>query len=202
MSLALSTTAELISGAQGSRVVRERVAAEVIAFKSSGLSRGADESTFTPRLDVVIVGDRKDSATYVRMKAKACEEVGFLHETHALPADVSQEDLEKLISDLNANPAVNGILIQLPLPANLNTVGVIEKISPEKDVDGLHPMNAGLLFRDGINAPLIPCTPLGCIELLKQYNITVAGKNVVVIGRSNLVGKPVSMLLQVRIFSA
>jgi 5,10-methylene-tetrahydrofolate dehydrogenase/methenyl tetrahydrofolate cyclohydrolase len=189
----MSSSAGLISGVEVSKVVRERVAAETAHIKAAEFSGHT-----APRLDVIIVGGRKDSATYVRMKAKACEEVGFGHETHTLPETISQADLEAFVADLNANPSVNGILLQLPLPDHLHSPSVIERIAPTKDVDGLNPVNSGLLIRDGIAAPLVPCTPLGCVELLKHYKVPVAGKHAVVVGRSILVGKPIALLLQVR----
>ncbi len=133
-----------------SKVVRDRVAAEVSAINKAGFSKNA------PRLDVIIVGDRPDSATYVRMKVKACVEVGLEQKTHQVPASVTQSELQALVTKLSADPAVHGILVQLPLPNHLRQGPVIECIAREKDVDGLTTANGGLLFRDGIKAPMIP----------------------------------------------
>lgn len=172
-------------------ILKLQMAEEVATIKAQYQSQ-----ELLPRLDVILVGDRKDSQTYVSMKTKACEKVGMLHEQHNLPADTTQKDLEALVQRLNNDPRVNGILVQLPLPGHLQQDPVIEAIHPSKDVDGLTTVNQGRVLIDGIKAPMIPCTPLGCIEFLKHYKIDTCGKNAVVIGRSRLVGKPVSLLLQ------
>lgn len=149
----------------------------------------------TPKLAVILVGDRKDSATYVRMKTKACEEVGIISDQHLVPADISESKLLELITQLNNDSSVHGILLQLPIPAHLDSNLAIATIHPDKDVDGLHPVNMGKVYAVGMKAPMIPCTPLGCIHLLQRMSVQIEGKRAVVIGRSNLVGKPVAMLL-------
>lgn len=146
-----------------------------------------------PMLSVVIVGEDLASKTYVASKAKHCEEVGFLSQVIALDATISQADLEAEIKALNNNELVDGILVQLPLPNHLDENHIIEIIDPKKDVDGLHPLNVGLLELG--QAGFVPCTPKGIITLLKAYNIALEGKRVLVIGRSRLVGKPVASLL-------
>ncbi len=148
-----------------------------------------------PGLAVVLVGDRRDSATYVRMKTKACEEVGIASMQHDLPAETSQEDLMKLVAQLNADESVHGILVQLPLPDHINEHEVLESITITKDVDGLHPTNMAYLAMRGRHPLFAPCTPSGCIELLKRYNIPIRGKRAAVLGRSNIVGIPAGLLL-------
>lgn len=148
---------------------------------------------FQPGLAVVWVGDNPASEIYIRHKQKACEQVGMLSVLHHLPADTSQTEVLDLIQRLNQDAQIHGILVQMPLPKHLDEAAVIEAISPAKDVDGLHPMNSGYLF-SGVER-LVPCTPLGVMALLKAYGVDPAGKQAVVIGRSQLVGKPVGMLL-------
>lgn len=149
-----------------------------------------------PGLAVVLVGDNPASLSYVRSKTKACEEAGFHSVQVDLPATISQSDLEKEIARLNADPAIHGILVQLPLPGKLEEKNVILAISPEKDVDGLHPVNAGKLSLG--DAGFVPCTPLGVKELMMRTGIETSGKLVAVIGRSNLVGKPLALLLSAK----
>ena len=146
-----------------------------------------------PGLAVVLVGDDPASAVYVRSKGKQTLEVGMLSFEHRLPADTAQADLIALVDRLNADPAVDGILVQLPLPKHLDDLAVISRIDPDKDVDGLHVVNAGRLA-SGIDG-LVSCTPLGCMMLIKDQLGDVSGKDAVVIGRSILVGKPVAQLL-------
>ncbi|MFN4111316.1 MAG: bifunctional methylenetetrahydrofolate dehydrogenase/methenyltetrahydrofolate cyclohydrolase FolD [Ignavibacteria bacterium] len=146
-----------------------------------------------PGLVAVIVGDNPASRIYVSSKAKACEEVGIISKIIALEESISQSDLLNLIQQLNNNPVYNGILIQQPLPVHINTEKVNEAINPDKDVDGFHPINLGkLLIGDDC---LKPCTPYGIIKLLQHYKIELSGKDVVVIGRSNIVGKPLAAML-------
>lgn len=147
----------------------------------------------TPCLAVILVGENPASVTYVSNKMKACEELGFEHRDYSLDVNVSQEKLLSIIDYLNEAPSVHGILVQLPLPSHIEENAVIRRIKPEKDVDGFHPMNAGLLLQG--NPVFIPCTPKGILELLKYYNIETDGKRVCVIGRSNIVGKPIATLL-------
>ncbi|MEA3371064.1 MAG: bifunctional methylenetetrahydrofolate dehydrogenase/methenyltetrahydrofolate cyclohydrolase FolD [Campylobacterota bacterium] len=147
----------------------------------------------TPGLAVVLVGQDPASAAYVNMKKKACDRVGFYSITHDMPETISQEAIERTIISMNENDSIDGILIQLPLPAHIDTTKLLELVDPRKDVDGFHPFNVGRLVTnlDGF----VPCTPLGVMELLKEYNIDVKGKNCVVVGASNIVGKPMASLL-------
>ena len=146
-----------------------------------------------PGLAVILVGDDPASQIYVRSKEKACEALGIYSETHRLPVDTAQEALEKLIEGLNRDGRVSGILLQLPLPKGLDEANALRRIAPEKDVDGFHVENAGKLFtgQEGV----VPCTPKGILYMLKKANVPLAGREAVVIGRSNLVGKPIAQLL-------
>jgi len=148
-----------------------------------------------PGLATVLVGARRDSQTYVRMKKKACAEVGITSFGHDLPEDISQEVLLKTVQELNANPDVNGILVQLPLPDHIDDEEILGAISLEKDVDGFHPINIGRLSMKRRDPLFSPCTPNGCIELLDRTGVEIEGKRAVVLGRSNIVGLPVAMLL-------
>jgi methylenetetrahydrofolate dehydrogenase (NADP+)/methenyltetrahydrofolate cyclohydrolase len=180
-----STGATLIDGTAIGRLVREDVAKEVARLKSRGV---------TPGLSVVLVGDDPASAVYVRSKGKACEEAGMRGETIRLPAETSEEVLLKHVDALNEDPRVHGILVQMPLPRHMSADKVIRRIRPEKDVDGFHPVNVGKLSigeRDGF----VPCTPAGAIELLVRSGVETRGKDAVVVGRSNIVGKPMAALL-------
>ena len=147
----------------------------------------------TPGLAVVIVGDDPASRVYVNNKKKACEAVGFKSEEYALPAETSQEELLELVNTLNGKKDINGILVQLPLPKHLDDKSVIAAISSEKDVDAFHAVNVGKIMLGEYD--FLPCTPAGVMEMLHQYEIPVEGKQCVVIGRSNIVGKPMGMLL-------
>lgn len=147
----------------------------------------------TPGLAVVLVGQDPASAAYVNMKKKACDRVGFYSITHDMPETISQEAIEKTIVMMNNNPNVDGILIQLPLPSQIDTTKILELVAPEKDVDGFHPYNVGRLTT-GLDG-FVPCTPLGVMKLLEEYEIDVKGKNCVVVGASNIVGKPMASLL-------
>lgn len=146
-----------------------------------------------PGLAVILVGDDPASQVYVRNKKRACEEVGYASQSHELPASTTQAELERLIDSLNANDAIDGILLQLPLPAGLASQPLLERIDPAKDVDGFHPQNMGRLT---LGLPgFRPCTPAGVMVLLKRYNLSMNGKKAVVVGRSNIVGKPLSIML-------
>ena len=147
----------------------------------------------TPGLAVVIVGDDPASRVYVNNKKKACEAVGFISEEYALPAETTQEELLSLVDTLNNKESINGILVQLPLPKHLDDKAVIEAISPLKDVDAFHAVNVGKIMLGEYD--FLPCTPAGVMEMLHSYEIPVEGRECVVIGRSNIVGKPMSMLL-------
>ena len=178
-------TARIIDGKTIAAELRARVADEVARVKcGNGL---------TPGLAVVLVGNDPASEVYVRSKHKQTQAAGMASFEHRLPADVSQADLLALIERLNHDPAVHGILVQLPLPKSLHTETIINAVDPAKDVDGLHPHNAGRLA--GGLAALSPCTPLGCIILSKSVHASLEGMNAIVIGRSNLVGRPLVQLL-------
>lgn len=147
----------------------------------------------SPCLAVIQVGDNPASSTYVNNKIKACKEIGFISDSYHFTDKLTEEELLNVISALNHDEAVNGILVQLPLPEHIDETKVINAISPEKDVDAFHPYNVGCLMAG--EAEFLPCTPAGIMELLKRYNIEIAGKECVVVGRSNIVGKPIAHLL-------
>jgi len=149
-----------------------------------------------PNLVTVLVGDDPASRIYVRNKGKACHEAGMLSQQIDLPATLPENDLLAFVAELNADPAVHGILVQLPLPDHINESRVIEAISPDKDVDGFHPVNAGRLLSGG--PCFVPCTPLGIMKMLDHESVSLKGKHAVVVGRSNIVGKPVALLLLAR----
>lgn len=176
--------ANIIDGKAVSKKVKQEVAAEVINLKEKGI---------IPGLAVIIVGDDPASRVYVNNKKKACAEVGFYSEEYALPADTSMEKLLELIDVLNNRADINGILCQLPLPKHLDEKAVIDYIDSSKDVDAFSPVNVGKIMIGDYD--FLPCTPAGVMELLKSYEIDVEGKECVVIGRSNIVGKPMGMLL-------
>ena len=164
--------------------VRGNILAETEELKKKGL---------TPGLAVIIVGNDPASEIYVRNKEKACAECGFYSEKYALPAETSQEELLGLIGQLNHSPQISGILCQMPVPAHISEQAVIDAIDPKKDVDAFHPVNVGKIMVG--NFDFVPCTPAGVMELLDEYGIDPKGKECVVVGRSNIVGKPMSMLL-------
>lgn len=176
--------AKLIDGKVISAAVKQEVAEEVKELKAKGIQ---------PSLAVIIVGEDPASKVYVANKEKACEQLGMRSLKFALPAETSNEELLSLIDRLNADSTVNGILCQLPLPAHLDEKAVIEAIDPVKDVDAFHPVNVGRIMTGDYD--FLPCTPAGIMEMLRYENIDISGKNCVVIGRSNIVGKPMSMLL-------
>ncbi|MBT9176448.1 MAG: Bifunctional protein FolD protein [Firmicutes bacterium] len=173
--------ATIIDGKALSEKIRAEVAEEIA------------RSALKPHLAVVLVGDDPASHTYVGMKEKACRAAGVLSSVHKLNLDVTQAELMALIADLNHDEFVHGILVQLPLPRHLDQMAVFGAIRPEKDVDGFHPQNVGLLNL-GLPGALVPCTPAGVMEMLKSISYTLKGKHVVVVGRSNVVGKPMSTL--------
>lgn len=179
------TAATIISGKQISEEIRKGIALEVEQLSKQNVR---------PGLAVVLVGDDPASHVYVRNKEKACHDLGFYSEVHRLSAESSQEEVLALVDKLNAQESIHGILVQLPLPKHIHEKAVIDAIAVEKDVDGFHPVNVGnLVIGDD---SLLPCTPAGVIEMIKRTGIEIAGKHAVVIGRSNIVGKPVSLLLQ------
>ena len=175
---------KLIDGKVISAAVKERVKNEVAALKEQGITTG---------LAVIIVGEDPASKVYVNNKKKACEALGIISEEYALPENTTQEELLSLIDTLNKKESINGILCQLPLPKHLDEAAVINAISADKDVDAFHPVNVGKIMQGDYD--FVPCTPAGIMEMLAFEGIEIAGKTCVVIGRSNIVGKPMAMLL-------
>ncbi len=177
--------AEILDGIASSKAIREELAAELETYVSRGLRR--------PGLAVVLIGDNPASQVYVKNKVLACKKTGIESFLYEIPGNTSTEEVLKLIEQLNKREDVDGILVQLPLPAALPTDTILEAVLPEKDVDGLHTQNMGLLASG--KAGLRPCTPRGIMVLLERYKIAIEGKTAVVIGRSNLVGKPIALML-------
>jgi methylenetetrahydrofolate dehydrogenase (NADP+) / methenyltetrahydrofolate cyclohydrolase len=178
-------TARILDG----RAVAESIYADIEARVRARVAAGGT----TPRLAAVLVGDDPASTTYVRMKQRNLERVGMASSDHRLPATATTDEVVALVGGLNANEDTSAILVQLPMPPQVDAEAVIEAISPVKDVDGLHPFNAGRL---ALGEPIVkPCTPAGIVDLLGRYEVPVAGRRAVVVGRSNLVGKPVALLL-------
>ncbi len=180
-------TAKIIDGRAVAQEVRDAVAADVAAMVAVGKN--------PPGLATVLVGKDPASQVYVRMKHKACEKAGIISIGHELPATASQEEVESLVKELNRDPEVHGILVQLPLPDGLDDERVLRTISIEKDVDGFHPLNIGRLAQKGREPLFVPATPDGCIYLLKHAGVELEGANAVVLGRSNIVGMPAALLL-------
>ncbi len=177
-------TAELIDGKAVSLKIKEQVQQRVEKLEQQGI---------TPALSVVLVGDDPASQTYVKNKKKTCESLGMRSDLHLYPSTLSEQDLLAKIGELNADPAIHGILVQLPLPKQIDEFNIITAIDPSKDVDGFHPISVGNMMIG--KEAFLPCTPHGVMELLAHYGIDPAGKHAVVIGRSNIVGKPVGQLL-------
>ncbi|QTE70994.1 bifunctional methylenetetrahydrofolate dehydrogenase/methenyltetrahydrofolate cyclohydrolase FolD [Clostridiales bacterium FE2011] len=177
-------SAEILSGKVMSESLRKEIAERVSALKERGL---------TPGLAVILVGNDPASEIYVRNKGNGCTEVGMYSRTINMPAETTQEELEAAIEELNADSAIHGILVQLPLPKHLDEQAALAKILPEKDVDGFHLINAGhmLTGTEGV----VACTPRGALHMIKSTGVNLSGKEAVVIGRSNIVGKPMAMLL-------
>ena len=178
-------SATIIDGKKVSKEIRETLKTETAEF--------IEKTGVIPGLAVVLVGNDPASAVYVRNKHRACEEIGFYSEVHELPEDTKEDDLLALLDRLNGDPKIHGILVQLPLPKQIDADKVIRKIKPEKDVDAFHPENVGRIMLG--NYRFLPCTPAGVMALLDAYGIDPAGKDCVVIGRSNIVGKPQAFLL-------
>jgi len=176
---------QLIDGKALAGSVRTRIASEVTALN--------EERDIVPGLAVVLVGNDPASHAYVKMKAKACKEVGFYSIVHEMPDTISQEEIIGTIEMMNANPRIDGILVQLPLPPHIDTDAILEVIDPAKDVDGFHPYNVGRIAT-GLDA-FAPCTPLGVMRMFEHYDIPLEGKDVCVVGASNIVGKPMAALL-------
>lgn len=177
--------AEIIDGKKVAEHLRKEVREEVKRLK--------EESGIVPGLAAVLVGNNPASQIYVRNKRKACEEVGIYSEEHNLPEEATEGDLLSLVEKLNYDEKIHGILVQLPLPKQINEAKILKAVSPLKDIDGFHPENMGLLVEG--NPRFVPCTPYGIIKLLDYYGIEIQGKEAIVVGRSNIVGKPVSLLL-------
>lgn len=176
--------AQIIDGKRISQEIKDELKEEVAALKAQGIEGS---------LAVVQVGEDPASSVYVRNKKKACEYIGIHSLSYELPEETTEEELLNLIASLNENDAVNGILVQLPVPKHIDADKIIRAISPEKDVDGFHPMNVGRLVIG--EKGFVSCTPAGIIQLLKRSGIEIAGKNCVIIGRSNIVGKPMALLM-------
>ncbi|MBA4124277.1 MAG: bifunctional methylenetetrahydrofolate dehydrogenase/methenyltetrahydrofolate cyclohydrolase FolD [Acidobacteria bacterium] len=181
----IKNSARILSGAAIAEEIKTEVFGEVKKLE--------EEYGFRPYLVVVRVGEDKASAVYVGSKVKTSEELGIISEHRHLPAETLQEELLQIVDDLNCREDVDGILIQFPLPKQIDESAILEKINPEKDVDGFHPVNVGKLSQG--QKTLAPCTPAGVIEILKRSEIEIAGKHAVIVGRSNIVGKPMAMLL-------
>jgi methylenetetrahydrofolate dehydrogenase (NADP+)/methenyltetrahydrofolate cyclohydrolase len=179
--------AQVIDGKWVAQTIRASLATEVASLKGRGI---------VPGLTAVLVGEHPASVVYVRNKRKACAEVGIASTQHDLPATISERELLDTIEWLNKDPNIHGILVQLPLPKGMRPETVTEALSPAKDVDGLHPYNIGRLMRG--DSVFVPCTPLGVMALLDHYKLPIEGRRAVIVGRSNLVGRPVSLLLMHR----
>lgn len=176
---------QILDGKALAKKIEQNVANEVVKLK--------EETGRTPGLAVLLVGSDPASQAYVNMKKRACDRAGFYSITHEMPETISQDAIEETIKMMNQNPNIDGILVQLPLPPQIDTTKILELVDPSKDVDGFHPYNVGRLVTnlDGF----VPCTPLGVMELLAEHNIDVKGKNCCVVGASNIVGKPMANLL-------
>ena len=168
----------------------KKISSEII----HGLKTRLNEETYKPGLGIILVGKRKDSLKYVESKKKVCSEIGIQFHLIHLEENCEEEHILKVIDELNYKPSINGIIVQLPLPKGFNTEKIVDKVVPEKDVDGFHQENAGKLFLNR-NINFVPCTPLGCMRLIDHYGIDVEGLNICVIGCSNVVGLPLSMML-------
>ena len=177
-------TAKIIDGKQVAADMRAELKAEVAKLKEQGI---------VPGLGVILVGDDPASKSYVTAKERACEEMGIYSDDNRLDADISQEELMQKVQDMNDDPKINGILVQLPLPKHLNEAEVLLTIDPDKDVDGFHPMNVGKMVVG--EEAFLPCTPHGVIQLLLRSGVKIEGANVVIVGRSNIVGKPLTNML-------
>lgn len=177
---------KIIDGKGFSKKVQQQVKEEHKILK--------DKTGKTAGLAVIIVGENPASQVYVRNKTRACENVGFYSETIELPASISEDELVEEVKKLNENDKINGILVQLPLPNHIDEMKIINTISPEKDVDGFHALNVGKMVL-GDKTGFLPCTPYGIMQLLEEYKIDVIGKDVVIVGRSNIVGKPMALML-------
>jgi methylenetetrahydrofolate dehydrogenase (NADP+)/methenyltetrahydrofolate cyclohydrolase len=176
---------ELLDGKKLSSKIKENLKKDTVEF--------IEKNGVTPGLAVILVGDDPASHAYVSMKSKACKEVGIYSVMHEMPSTVTEADILSTIQMINENPKIHGLLVQLPLPKHVDSTKILEAITPTKDVDGFHPFNLGRLVA-GLDG-FVPCTPLGVMELLKEHSIDVKGKDCVVVGASNIVGKPMASLL-------
>ncbi len=176
--------AKILDGKKIAEEIKDELRLEILALQKKDV---------VPGLAVVLVGDDAASKVYVGGKEKVCQELGIFSVVHKLPANVSESNILNLIEELNADKKIHGILVQLPLPGNINPQKIIGAISPKKDVDCFHPENVGKMFLGEVI--FLPCTPDGIIEILQRYGIEISGQNVTIVGRSNIVGKPLSMLL-------
>ena len=185
---ALNVTAQILNG----RELADRLQSEI----STRIARFTDQTRVTPTLAAVLVGEDAASAVYVRNKRTACKKVGVESRLYLLPANTTTEQLEKQIDELNHDDQINGILVQLPLPAQIDSLKILDRVHPLKDVDAFHPFNVGLLAQG--RPRFLPCTPHGILQILARNRIATAGKHVVVVGRSDIVGKPLAMLLSAK----
>lgn len=176
--------AQILDGKAIAKVLREEVKQEVSALKERGIN---------PKLDVILVGDDPASVVYAKSKEKACNNQGIDFELHVLPADSSEDSVVELIESLNANPDVHGIMIELPLPKHMSKERIMSAVRPDKDVDGVHPINRGYILSG--EEGLFPATPISCIELMLRSGVEIAGKHVVIVGRGETVGKPLVFLI-------
>jgi len=179
--------AQIIDGKEIARQIREELAVEITQLKEKGI---------VPGLGVILVGDDPASRSYVTAKEKACHEVGIFSDDNRLPADATQAELLSLIRKMNADPKINGILVQLPLPKHLNESEVLLTIDPDKDVDGFHPTNVGRMVVG--EKAFLPCTPHGVLQMLRRSGVRIEGAHVVIVGRSNIVGKPLANMLMAK----
>lgn len=175
---------QILDGKELSNSIKDKLKNEVIKLKADSV---------TPGLAVVVVGDDAASHTYVKMKESACEKIGIYSIVHKMPSDISQEKIIETIQMMNVNPNIDGILVQLPLPSHIDTDKILQTVSPEKDVDGFHPLNSGKLAL-GFDT-FVPCTPLGVMRILSKYDVNPKGLDVCIVGASNIVGKPMMNLL-------
>ncbi len=180
-------TATIIDGNAVAARLREKIAADAARFK--------EKHGYAPGLGAVLAGDDPASAMYVRMKRRACEKVGIASTAYEVPANVSQEEVESLVTQLNEDPKIHGILVQLPLPDGIDEERVLSRVSLDKDVDGFHPINIGKLAQKGRQPTFTPATPTGCMVLIEEAGAKIAGAYAVVIGRSNIVGMPMALML-------
>jgi methylenetetrahydrofolate dehydrogenase (NADP+) / methenyltetrahydrofolate cyclohydrolase len=180
-------TAQIIDGTAIAERLRADIAAEAARFN--------DTFGYAPGLGAVLAGDNPASVSYVKMKRRACEQVGITSVAHLLSADSTQDELDGMIQSLNDDPAIHGILVQLPLPKHIDEERALRLVSLDKDVDGFHPINIGLLAQKGREPLFTPATPTGCMVLLKEAGATIEGANAAVVGRSNIVGMPVALML-------